>query len=470
MSGFTDSLYLNSPIWLQQVMVALYGYHWHRRRFGGSFSAQVQEYRQRDRWTAEQFRDLQEVKLAQVLESAWRSPYYNQVFQAASIQRDLPPFEALNKIPFLSKATLRQKPKDLLTQVPPKDSVVFRTSGTTGTPTEVYYTRDFHTLELAIPAARNFGWAGIDYRARRVMFGVRKVCHFEQNKPPFWRFSPAEDMAYASIYHLSQKFIPYYLDFFRKFQPEVIMGYPSSLRTIARYALEHNDLPTPAKGVFTTSETVESQDRELIEAAWQCKIYDRYGAVEFCLFACQCEHGNYHVSPEAGIIEIVDSQGQPTPLGAMGEVICTGLNNTLQPLIRYRIGDVARWAVDQHCPCGREMPVLEAIEGRWEDICFTPDGRELLRFSPVVKTVDTIHEAQIIQEAIDRFVIRIVPDEGFREVDIHCLKQNMQNHVGDVDVIIELVDHIERTSSGKFKAVICRLSPETKSALRKISK
>jgi len=45
------------------------------------------------------------------------------------------------------------------------------------------------------------------------MFGARKVCHFRQKNPPFWRFSPAENMAYASVYHLSPEFLPYYLEF-----------------------------------------------------------------------------------------------------------------------------------------------------------------------------------------------------------------------------------------------------------------
>jgi len=465
MSSLADTLYANSPIWLQQVMVAVYGYHWRQRRFGGNYAAFVDQYKQRDRWSAVQFHQYQEAQLAQVLAHAWNSPYYSQVFSEAGVTRQMAPFEALAKIPLLSKEVVRKRPKDLLTQTPPRDTMVFRSSGTTGTPTEIYYTRDFHSLELAIPAARNFAWAGIDPLSRRVMFGVRKVCRFEQDRPPFWRFSPAEDMAYASIYHLSPRFLPYYLDFLRDYRPAVIMGYPSSLRTLARYAIEHNDLPTPAQGIFTTSETVTEIDRELIESAWQCKIYDRYGAVENCHFASQCEYGRYHVSPDAGILEIIDPSGDPAPPGVMGEVICTGLNNLLQPLIRYRIGDAARWAGEQVCECGRQMPVLEAIEGRVEDICFTPDGREMLRFDTVFKGVENIQEAQVVQEALDLFCLRVVPSEQFGDEDRQRLIQNMHHHVGDVRVNIACVESIERTNSGKFKAVVCKLPAEIKTKM-----
>ena len=298
------------------------------------------------------------------------------------------------------------------------------------------------------------------------MFGVRKVCHFDQDQPPFWRFSPAENMAYASIYHLSPRFLPCYVEFLRSYSPGVVMGYPSALNTIASYALEKNDLPAPAKGVFTTSETVTDDIRERIEAAFRCRIYDRYCAVEMCLFASQCEYGRYHVSPDVGIIEIVDSQGKELPPGEMGEVICTGLQNMLQPLIRYRIGDVARWAVDQECRCGRQMPILESIEGRFEDICYTPDGREMLRFDTVFKGVKNIREAQVVQERIDLFTICVVPTDGFNSHDIERIKNNMLLHVGNVHTDIKPVATIPRTPSGKYRAVVCNLSSLDKGRVR----
>ena len=467
MAGLAERIYFASPVWAQQAMVAAYGWWWYRRRFGPHFHRLVAEFKARDGWTSEQIRAYQEKQLGCVLAAAWHSPYYHQIFAEAGVTPHQPPLEVLQKLPFLSKETLRTRAKDLLTQSPlPKGTIVFKSSGTTGTPTEIYYTPEFHALELAVPAVRNLGWAGINYRDRRVMFGVRKVCHFDQAKPPFWRFSPAEDMAYASIYHLSPRFLPYYLEFLRSYRPAVIMGYPSALHTIARYALDNNDLPAPAKAVFTTSETVTDQIRESVETAWRCRVWDRYGAVEMCVFASQCEFGRYHVSPEVGIIEIVDRAGHPVPPGVMGEVICTGLQNTLQPLIRYRIGDVARWSIEQNCLCGHQMPILEAVEGRFEDICYTPDGREMLRFDTVFKGVEHIREAQVVQEKLDCFTVYVVPGEGFDAHDVERIRSNMRLHVGNVRTDVKPVETILRTASGKFRAVICNLPPEQKKALR----
>jgi phenylacetate-CoA ligase len=458
-SGRTESIYFASPIWLQQVMVATFGWHWYRRRFGRHFHRLSPEFKAREHWSAAQFRAYQEERLAEILRIARDAPYYRRVFAEVGLTTSTPPFEALARLPMLAKEVLRTRARDLLTRpTPPRGTSVFRSSGTTGTPTEIYFTPEFHGLQTVVGEVRSLNWAGLTYRDRRVMFGVRKVCHFGQEQPPFWRFSPAENMAYASIYHLSPRFLSSYMEFLRTYRPAVVMGYPSSLATIARYAEDSGDRPAPARAVVTTAEAVTPAARRAIEAVWQCRVWDRYGAVEACVFASQCERGRYHVSPEVGIVEILDATGRPVPPGVPGEVVCTGLQNTLQPLIRYRIGDVARWSSDQECSCGRQMPVLEAIEGRFEDLCYTADGREMLRFDTVFKGVRGIREAQVVQEALDRFRVYVIPADSFGSDDVARIQENMRLHVGVVRTDVRAVETIPRTASGKFRAVVCKLS------------
>ncbi len=76
------------------------------------------------------------------------------------------------------------------------------------------------------------------------------------------------------------------------------------------------------------------------------------------------------------------------------------------------------------------MPILEAIEGRFEDICVTPDGREMLRFDTVFKGVENIREAQVVQEAIEVIYYLRRSVRGFNSSDIQTLKSNMELHVG----------------------------------------
>ena len=466
MAGLAETIYLRSPIWAQQAAVAGYGWWWYKRRFNSHFHSLVHEFRSREGWTREQFRAFQNLSFSFVVSAAWKSPFYRRALLEAGLKPETTSLETLHTFPFLSKEALRVNARELVTQKrTPAGTMVQKTSGTTGTPAEIYYTRQFHALELAVPEARNLNWAGVRYSDRRVMFGVRKVCRFDQKQPPFWRYSPVEDLAYGSIYHLSPEYLPAYIKFLRSYKPAVVMGYPSALYTIARYALDHQDLPGSAKAVFTTSETITNEMRRVIESAWQCRVYDRYGAVEGCMFASQCEYGRYHVSPEVGVIEILDAAGNPCAPGKLGEVVCTGLQNTLQPLIRYRIGDAARWSVDQECGCRRQFPILESIEGRFEDICYTADGRQMLRFDTVFKGVTNLKEAQVVQQGPDLMLINVVPGEGFDQHDIRRLQSNMRLHAGNVETKVELVTSIPRSPSGKFRAVICNLKPEQKLAM-----
>jgi len=153
----------------------------------------------------------------------------------------------------------------------------------------------------------------------------------------------------------------------------------------------------------------------------------------------------------------------------MGEVICTGLQNMLEPLIKYRIGDVACWAIDQKRQCRRAMTILEAIEGRFEDTCYTPDGREVLRFDTVFKGVKNIREAQVVQEKLDLFTVYVVPADGFNTRGIEAIENNMQLHIGSIQTTVETVAAIPRGASGKFRAVVCNLSSQDKGRIRQIT-
>jgi phenylacetate-CoA ligase len=463
-----DVIYAESPVWAQQAMVAGYGWWWYHRRFNVKYELALTDFRKRDKWMREDLHKYQKGLLSRLLIASSQSKYYGPLLgthRPETFSED--PFSILANVPLLSKQTLRTRSKDLLTtKSPPRGVQVFRSSGTTGTPVEIFYTREFHALELAVSQARSLDWAGISPGVRRVMFGARKVCNVNQRRPPFWRYSPVEHLAYASVFHLSDQNLPHYLKFLAEYRPEIVMGYPSALAVIARYCLDNNCHPPPSRGIFTTSEAVTPVDRERIERAFRAKVYERYGSVEGCAFVSQCEYGKYHLSPDVGIVEILDKNGKSCKPGELGEIVCTGLHNTLQPLIRYQIGDLGRWAKNQFCECGRQMPLLEAIEGRCEDLCVTIDGRELLRFDAVFKGVQNVREAQVVQEEVSHFVINVVPSQGFNSEDVALIKQNMSFHVGNVIIDVVLLEAIPRTSNGKFKAVLCKLSGSEISRLR----
>src|ERR1700757_4707816 len=98
MSNLMEALYLRCPLPLQRLGISLYGRWWYHRRFNARFQILVDELKDHEGWTAEQFRTCQEVKLDKLLEYACKSPYYDDLFRRYGVDRRLNPFEALSRI------------------------------------------------------------------------------------------------------------------------------------------------------------------------------------------------------------------------------------------------------------------------------------------------------------------------------------------------------------------------------------
>ena len=101
-----------------------------------------------------------------------------------------------------------------------------------------------------------------------------------------------------------------------------------------------------------------------------------------------------------------------------------------------------------------------------DDILYTKDGRWIGRLDPVFKAHLPIHEAQIIQETLDRVRIRYVPTQNFTPESSRYIIERLQARMGPVEVIMERVNEVPRAANGKFRAVICNLSTEQKKLLQ----
>ena len=244
----------------------------------------------------------------------------------------------------------------------------------------------------------------------------------------------------------------------RKHHIEWMTGYSVSYYLLAKFILEKDIEAPPLKAVITTSEKLTSDMREVMEEAYQCRVYEEYSTVENALFASECECGNLHVSPDAGIVEILRPDGTPCGPGEVGEVVATCLIRDYQPLIRYRLGDLAAWS-EELCPCGRQMPVIKEVVGRIEDVVVGSDGRQMVRFHGIFTDQPHVREGQIIQESLSHIHVKIVPIDEFNFKDVNDIISRVQQRLGkSVKVTVEKVDSIPRTKSGKFKAVVSKLN------------
>jgi phenylacetate-CoA ligase len=326
-----------------------------------------------------------------------------------------------------------------------------KTSGTTGTPLEIFRSVNSLVWENAF-IKRHWFWAGFTDGMKRATLRGDHVVPLQQTRPPFWLYNRFNNQLLISSRHLSHNNLGPIVDALRRFGPYLLQAYPSTAFTLARY-LERIDEVLDIPYVFTGSEMLYSYQRELIEARIG-KVLDFYGMAERVAFASECEFGNLHVNSDYSFVEIVDEAGRPTD--EYGFIVGTTFHNLAMPLIRYQVSDRTRWKPGA-CACGRSYPMIEPIAGKFEDTIFGSDGNVV---SPSIitfafKGVLNIANSQVAQVGPGAWEIRIVPMPSYSEADGQQLKRNIASMVDPrLDVRVKIVQDIPRTLAGKYRWVV----------------
>jgi len=458
--SLVKDIYNRSPVFFQNVMVSAYGYQWHKRRFGGIFADEYRRFKERENFTAEQWKDYQVLQLRKLLVHSFTTvPFYREQYKKAGLTiADLQKFEIedISKLPFLEKDELRKYGDNNLLSEKKSAGTFFSSSGSTGTPTKIYYSPEMHQKITAAMESRVRNWAGVDRFSPRGMIGGRRVVPNGESKPPFYRYNFIEKQIYFSAYHISPENSKQYLEAILKYKPDYMTGYAMSNYFLA-YFFDELSLKVPQlKAVITSSEKLTPEMRSLFLKVYGCKTFDGWSGVENCGLISECEQGNLHMSPDTGVIEVIDDNGNQVKPGETGEVVCTGFFNYDQPLIRYRIGDKITLSA-KTCSCGRSMQVVGEIVGRTEDVIIGKDGRRMVRFHGIFVDIPSIVKGQVIQESLDEITVKLVTSSPLTQGENDSIKKRVSSQLGDVIVTVEEVKEIPLTSNGKFKAVVSKL-------------
>jgi len=414
--------------------------------------ARCAELMSREAAAPEQHRARQEELLGDVFENARHIPAY------ASIAKSVPERARLaflrDRFPIVDKSTLLARPHDFLPGGKPPMwlSTVAATSGTTGTPLDVY--RSFGSIlwEEAFHL-QHWHWAGWRRGQRQSVLRGDIVVPIDRREPPFWFKDPAGGQLVLSTRHVDRQNAPLMADELGRFGATQLRAYPSAAYDLAVH-LEDAGVAVRFNAVITGSEKLYDFQRTRIESVFRCQVFDFYSMAERVAFAAECEYGRMHVNPEYGVLEIVDKDGNPTE--GEGTIVGTSLHNTLVPLIRYRMNDTARWS-RVPCPCGRTYPVMERISGRLADQLYDLDGRAVnatvIGFA--FDGMRNIRKAQVVQSAADRWVMRIVPGPGYSAADGRRVLHKLSTHVSArVHAVVEIVDELPSLPNGKYQWVV----------------
>lgn len=464
MNPLLKRIYDLAPASVQSALVSAFSARLSQQRYGGRFEEFRDLLEASQWWDVEKMRAWQDERLRTVVRHADEHvPYYRELFRHHGI--DAQKFrgqEDLHRIPVLTRETIKRRPEELKSKRPEdRDLSEGHTSGTTGSPLSVYYSADAITMNYAV-MDRQYRWAGARLQRdgdRAAVVRGNVVVPLSQKKPPYWRYNRSLNQLLMSSFHLTPHNLISYYDALREFKPNVMDGYPSSLYVLAKVLLNRGER-LPVKAVITSSETLFDFQREAIEKAFECRVFDYYAAAERVVFAVECDkHEGHHLCEEYGITEICDADGQPLPVGQEGVMVGTSLHNIGMPLIRYLTTD--RTALKtQRCSCGRPLAMMEDVTTKAEDLLRLKDGR-LIPPSVLThpfKPLDSIEASQLVQTDFDRLVVRLIPRPEYTQRDGDQLIRELKARLGaDMRIEIEQVTELERTARGKFKWVISKV-------------
>jgi len=460
MSGLLDKIYKLSPAFIQNLMVTGYGLKLYRREYGPKFERALEEFVERQWHSKERLKEYQEERLRLLIKHAYENvPYYHEVMKDRRLTPDdITTVEDLPKLPVLTREIVGERLDDLVDKNANRSRLIAgSTNGTTGSPLKLYW--DERTcLMKNVMDYRQKQIAGISTNDKMVFVFGREVVPIKRTKPPFWRHNWIFNHLYFSLFHFSNETAPVYIEELLAFKPKAIEGYPSSLSLIAKFM---NDMKVtyPMKAVFSSSEPLLPHQREIIERAFDCKLYDSYGMAERAVYGIECDHHQKHINSDYSIVEILDDEFSPVETGRSGRIVTTALHSYSMPFIRYRTSDITALLPDD-CSCGRGFPLMKSIAVRDVEIMTTTDGRYIVPaiISGVFDTLTGISELQFVQESRNLIVMNLVKSPTYADSDRQSVLDKMRRIMGnDMQFEIKFVDNIPRTAGGKFRWMISKV-------------
>ena len=408
---------------------------------------------------------LQWGKLRRLLAHAYANvPFYRRRFETARVTpADIRTPADMERIPPLTKQDLRQHLDELIATNANRSQLRRNaTGGSTGEPT-VFFNDQLDLDYGSAVVLRNYRWVGLEPGETHVMLwgSAFDLSLFASAKGRLTNWVLNRHI--LSAFELTEPSLLHYIDVVHRLRPRVITGYASVLELLACYIVQSgvSFQPQELRAVLSTAETLRPDQRALMERAFGCPIFNRYGSREVGCVAHECEHRGLHINAENLYVEVVQD-GHPVPTGEFGELAVTTLNNYGFPFIRYLIGDAGR-LLDEPCPCGRGLPVLGGLLGRVHDILVTPDGRFLPGefFPHLFKDVVGVERFQVIQRELGRLLIRILPNDAYRPSDTDFVLEKTRQVVGEqMQVEVEFVDELPTLPSGKMRFTVSEIGIE----------
>ena len=434
----------------------------HKFNIKSSFNSKLESLLKSQYLSNKDLKEYQLIRLKKILRHSFGNvPYYKKLFKKIGFHpRNIKSLNDIQKITPLEKITLKKNfGFELIDRkVNLRNVHKISTSGSTGQPLNLYV--DFEQLEWRFAnTIRGFFWAGWkpfdkNIRLWHQNLGLNFFQELKERIDGFLsnrKFIPAYEFDIKKTENLIKDLL--------KEKNCIIDGYAESFEYISKIIdKKKRSEEFKIKAIISSAQTLTKTSKKNIENFFQTKIYDKYGAREFSGIAYENSEFNGHlINMESYLVEIVKIEGSLNTKKSIGEIFITDLNNTVTPLIRYKIGDLAEIKNFDIENCEIKFDRIGEIEGRVTSVINLPNKKWLpgTFFAHFFKDYeDYINKYQIIQKNTDFIEIYIVPSESYNEVIENKIKKDMSVYLENIEIKFILRDNIEMVKTGKHNSVI----------------
>lgn len=413
--------------------------------------------------TTAELEQQQLLKLKALLLHAYAScDYYRKEWDRLSFRpQELTSVDDLQKLPLITKDIIKENYNGFVSSSYQGKNIRKATGGSSGVPFQFELDRQSNERRQAVM------WRG--YGGLGAGLGARALYVWGSNIRPVGSKNALKETLYHAFYHrkmlnsfdMCEDNIGEYVEAINRYRPEVIVAYVNPMVMLADHIVSNKLKVHAPKSILTGAEPLYEFQRERIEEAFSAPVYNTYGCREFMLIGAECEQrSGLHLNIDQLLVELVNSEGAIAE--ETGDLAITDLHNYGFPLIRYVNGDRGTRSEQQACSCGSPLPLLRSVDGRKLDVIRTRSGKVLPGefFPHLLKDFSAIKQFQVEQQELDAVIIRLVLN---KEVEWQAQLGEIQGLVSgyldkDTTVVIECVDTIELTASGKLRVTISNLT------------
>ncbi len=397
-----------------------------------------------------ELKSFQYKKLKQIIDYAWENIIgYRELWGDKGFHpQKFKSLDDLNLIPFVTKDILRENSHNF-TNYNLKKIRKISTGGSVGIPLEFFQQRKNIFIEKAFIHDL---W---QRRYPQISPNTKSTILRGSNIKGIYNFDPMHGLI-LSAFELTPKNVEIFIKQIEKYKTPILQAYPSALYNFAHIMKENGLVINHTFDcLMFGSEPLYDFQKEVVKDVFNTKISHWYGLGEKIALAGNCEFNDkFHIYPQYGMVEVLDSNNQPVKEGQIGEIVGTGFWNYTTPFIRYKSMDFAELG-EAKCPdCSLNYQLLNKIEGRLQEYIVGKNHKliALTGVSIICGKFKDLYQFRFQQDSIGKIKFIYIKKDKVETVNESLIYNNLNSKLGDeFEIKVEAVDTIARTKQGKLR-------------------